>query len=339
MAGRNDRAIANALTAVAQALQGNQNQQGGNDERRLERFMKQEPPKFNGGHNPDDAYKWLQEIERIFRVMEATDAQKVMMATHRLTDEADFWWDNTRERMIAVGTLMTWNNFKNEFLAKYFPADAMTKKEIEFLKLEQGSMTVAEYARKFEELSRFCPHINAVGAEGSKCVKFEGGLRPEIKKAVGYQEIRNFAALVNKSRIYEEDSKASSRYYKASSEKRHADQNRNKPYDKSRVDQEGKQKSANGRETSGGGNSNPSRCFKCGEIGHHVAECQETKSKCFRCGRLGHMANECRSSTVTCFRCGEPGHTRPQCGKPKRGPDTTPAKGKVFALLGDGPNT
>ncbi|PNX69143.1 cellular nucleic acid-binding protein, partial [Trifolium pratense] len=213
---------------------------------------------------------------------------------HRLTDEADFWWDNTRERMIAVGTLMTWNNFKNEFLAKYFPADAMTKKEIEFLKLEQG-----------------------MGAEGSKCVKFEGGLRPEIKKAVGYQEIRNFAALVNKSRIYEEDSKASSRYYKASSEKRHAGQNRNKPYDKSREDQEGKQKTANGRETSGGGNSNSSRCFKCGEIGHHVAECQETKSKCFRCGRLGHMANECRSSTVTCFRCGEPGHTRPQCGKPK----------------------
>jgi hypothetical protein len=147
------------LIAVAQAVQGNQNQQGGNDERRLDRFMKQEPPKFDGGHKPDDAYKWLQEIERIFRVMEATEAQKVMMATHRLTDEADFWWGNTRQRMIAAGTLMTWNNFRTEFLAKYFPADVMTKKEIEFLKLEQGSMTVAEYARKFEELSRFCPHI------------------------------------------------------------------------------------------------------------------------------------------------------------------------------------
>jgi hypothetical protein len=159
MAGRNDQAIANALIAVAQAVQGNQNQQGGNDERRLDRFMKQEPPKFDGGHKPDDAYKWLQEIERIFRVMEATEAQKVMMATHRLTDEADFWWGNTRQRMIAAGTLMTWNNFRTEFLAKYFPADVMTKKEIEFLKLEQGSMTVAEYARKFEELSRFCPHI------------------------------------------------------------------------------------------------------------------------------------------------------------------------------------
>ncbi|MCI39720.1 cellular nucleic acid-binding protein, partial [Trifolium medium] len=88
MAGRNDQAIVNALTAVAQAIQGNQNQHEGNDECRLDRFLKQEPPKFDGGHNPDDAYKWLQDIERIFRVMDATDAQRVMMATNRLTDEA-----------------------------------------------------------------------------------------------------------------------------------------------------------------------------------------------------------------------------------------------------------
>jgi hypothetical protein len=67
------------LTGVAHGVQGNQ--QGGGDEHRLLRFMKQEPPKFDGGHNPFDAYKWLQEIERIFRVMEATDAQKVMLAT------------------------------------------------------------------------------------------------------------------------------------------------------------------------------------------------------------------------------------------------------------------
>ncbi|MCI09380.1 GRAS family transcription factor, partial [Trifolium medium] len=226
------------------------------------------------GYNPDDAYKWLQEIERIFRVVEATDAQKVMMATHRLTDEADFWWGNTRQRMIAAGTLMTWNNFKNEFLAKYFPVDVRTKKEIEFLKLEQGNMTVAEYARKFEELSRLCPHIYVAEAEDSKCVKFEGGLRPEIKKAVGYQEIRNFATLVNKSRIYEEDSKASSSYYKARGDKTNSGQNRNKPYDKPNVEQKDKQNATYERETRGGGIPNTPRCFRCGAVGHMIAECK-----------------------------------------------------------------
>jgi hypothetical protein len=39
---------------------------------------------------------------------------------------------------------------------------------------------VAEYAAKFENLSRFCPNINEVGAEASKCIKFESGLHPEI---------------------------------------------------------------------------------------------------------------------------------------------------------------
>ncbi|MCI55046.1 cellular nucleic acid-binding protein, partial [Trifolium medium] len=93
-------------------------------------------------------------------------------------------------------------------------------------------------------------------AEDSKCVKFEGGLRPEIKKAVGYLEIRNFATLVNKSRIYEEDSKASSSYYKARGDKRNAGQNCNKPYDKPKVNQEDKQNATYERETSGGGSPN-----------------------------------------------------------------------------------
>ncbi|XP_050897974.1 uncharacterized protein LOC127104872 [Lathyrus oleraceus] len=178
MAGRNDAAIANAMTTVAQTLaQANaviQGQQGGPNERRLDRFLRSNPPSFKGMYDPDGALNWLQGIEKIFRVMECIDEQKV----------------------------------RNEFLGKYFPADVRNKKEIEFLELKQGTMSVAAYAAKFEELSRFCPHYNAVEAEHSKCLKFENGLRPEIKQFIGYQQIQWFSELVNKCRIYEEDSKA-----------------------------------------------------------------------------------------------------------------------------------
>ncbi|MCI52332.1 hypothetical protein A2U01_0073576, partial [Trifolium medium] len=51
IAGRNDQAIANAMTSMAQtmardntALLGQQNQQGGADEFRLDRFMRNNPP-------------------------------------------------------------------------------------------------------------------------------------------------------------------------------------------------------------------------------------------------------------------------------------------------------
>lgn len=44
----------------------------------------------------------------------------------------------------------------------------LSKKEIEFLELKQGNMTVVEYAVKFEELVKFCPHYNGRDVEGSK---------------------------------------------------------------------------------------------------------------------------------------------------------------------------
>lgn len=47
-------------------------------------------------------------------------------------------------------------------------------------------MIIVEYVAKFEELVKFCPNYNGAVAEGSKCIKFENGLRPEIKQGIGY---------------------------------------------------------------------------------------------------------------------------------------------------------
>ncbi|MCI92005.1 gag polyprotein-related, partial [Trifolium medium] len=52
-------------------------------------------------------------------------------------------------------------------------------------------MTVAEYATKFEALSAFSPYYNTPEAEYDKCVKFESGLRPEVKHLIRFSEIRD----------------------------------------------------------------------------------------------------------------------------------------------------
>lgn len=62
-------------------------------------------------------------------------------------------------------------------------------------------MIVNEYVFKFEVILRFCPHYNGAVVEGSKCIKFESGLRPEIKQFIGYQEIHRFSVLVKKCQI------------------------------------------------------------------------------------------------------------------------------------------
>jgi hypothetical protein len=228
-----------------------------------------------------------------------------------LAEEAEFWWENARQRLEGAGNVITWEIFREEFLGKYFPADVRNKKAIEFLELKQGNMTVAEYAAKFEELSRFCPYINAADVEVSKCLKFENGLRLEIKQFIGYQQIRQFSSLVTACRIYEDDSKKRTNHYKIASERRSREQGRSKPY--SVPADKGKQKlQHNGtseKETSEGNNRPPLRCFSCGAEGHRASECKEG---------------------VKCFNCNELGHISTNCPKPKK----VQNGGKVFALSG-----
>ncbi|MCI42772.1 hypothetical protein A2U01_0064009, partial [Trifolium medium] len=73
---------------------------------------------------------------------------------------------------------------------------------------------------KFESLCAFSPHYNTLEAEDDKCVKFESGLRPDIKHLIGFSQIRDFATLVDKSRICDEDGKTKTSYYKALNDER-----------------------------------------------------------------------------------------------------------------------
>ncbi|GAU34858.1 hypothetical protein TSUD_259380 [Trifolium subterraneum] len=181
----------------------------------LDRFLKHKPSFFVGGFNPDGAVKWVEEVEIIFDAMECANENKPALGTYMLREETNQWWKNAKLRIGDGGVVITWEMFKREFFNKYFPADVKNKKVVEFMKLEQGNMSVAEYAAKFESLCAFSPHYNTPEAENDKCVKFESGLRPDIKNIIGFAEIRNFTILVAKARICDEDGKAKSNYFKA----------------------------------------------------------------------------------------------------------------------------
>jgi len=83
----------------------------------------------------------------------------VLFATHMLADEAEYWWENTHPRLEgAGGVVVQWETFRQTFMEKYFPEDVKNRKEMESLELKQESMTVAEYAARFENLVRYFPH-------------------------------------------------------------------------------------------------------------------------------------------------------------------------------------
>src|ERR1044072_3856740 len=95
--GRKDDAIAAVMQAMAQAFQNPPNADEGAGTRSLATFQRENPPTFYGKYDPEGALTWLKEIERIFRVMDCTPAQKVCYGTHKLSKEADDWWVDTRQ--------------------------------------------------------------------------------------------------------------------------------------------------------------------------------------------------------------------------------------------------
>ena len=66
------------------------------------------------------------------------------------------------------------------------------------MSLRQGTMNVAEYIAKFEELHKFSTTYQRNPDEQWKCVKYEGRLCEEILVSIRPMEIRDYAALVNK---------------------------------------------------------------------------------------------------------------------------------------------
>ena len=67
------------------------------------------------------------------------------------------------------------------------------------MKFQQGNMSISEYIAKFEDLYKFSTIYQQNPYENLKCIKFESGLKEDILVSVGPMEIRDFAALVNKS--------------------------------------------------------------------------------------------------------------------------------------------
>lgn len=72
-----------------------------------------------------------------------------------LAEEVDDWCINISHVLDVVAEVVTWVVFNVEFVRNYFPGDVCGKKEIGFLELEHGKLSVTKYAVRFVELAKF----------------------------------------------------------------------------------------------------------------------------------------------------------------------------------------
>ena len=124
-------AVGVAAVAIAQAsIEGSQ---GGPSN--LQRFRAHHPPTFIGGGDPMVADHWFMQIENVHEAMEITsDTTRIRLAAFQLEGEARVWWRWVRiSRDLEV---MTWAEFQEMFIDKYFPKTARHAKAQEFLELK-----------------------------------------------------------------------------------------------------------------------------------------------------------------------------------------------------------
>ena len=116
----------------------------------LQRFRAHHPPTFIGGGDPMVADHWFMQVEQVLEAMEiAADTTRIRLAAFQLEGEAQVWWNWAKTSRDLEA--MTWAEFHNLFMGKYFPDTTRHAKAQEFLELKQGAMTVIEYVARFTE--------------------------------------------------------------------------------------------------------------------------------------------------------------------------------------------
>ncbi|KAL3644275.1 hypothetical protein CASFOL_012207 [Castilleja foliolosa] len=191
-------AVERTFAYFLQNLQDNGGGSGSRNGRVAEQFRQYRPPSFNGRDGPAAVEEWFRALERIFRVIECEDAQKITCATYQLVEDAGHWWEGVlRNQTEAEKLNFTWEGFKTAIMDKYFPQSYADQKENEFLHLQQRSMTVTDYERKFNELCRFAPHL--VSTDARKSMRFALGLRPEVSSILAGQGDLPYAELVKRA--------------------------------------------------------------------------------------------------------------------------------------------
>ena len=136
---------------------------------------------------------WFRQIENVLEAMDITsDAAKIRLATFQLEGESQVWWDWVRTSRDLEA--MTWAEFQELFMGKYFPDTARHAKAREFLELKQGTMTVMDYVARFTELARFAD--DNVATDMAKVRRFENGLKLSIRGRIVGLRLRDMDSMV-----------------------------------------------------------------------------------------------------------------------------------------------
>ena len=136
--------------------------------------------------------------------MEITsDTTRIRLAAFQLEGEAQVWWNWAKTSRDLEA--MTWAEFQELFMGKYFPDTARHAKAQEFLELKQGTMTMMDYVARFTKLARFADEY--VAADMAKVRRFENRLKLSIRGRIVGLRLQDLDSMVGTALTIERESR------------------------------------------------------------------------------------------------------------------------------------
>ncbi|KAF3631057.1 hypothetical protein FXO37_28190 [Capsicum annuum] len=99
-------------------------------------FIRMNPSKFTGTKVEEDPKEFVDEIEKIFKVMYVDEVEGVELAVYQLKDVANQWYNEWKDSMSEHAEPIVWAKFVEVFLDRFFPLKLRKVKAEEFMNLK-----------------------------------------------------------------------------------------------------------------------------------------------------------------------------------------------------------
>ncbi|KAJ0496620.1 putative transcription factor interactor and regulator CCHC(Zn) family [Helianthus annuus] len=290
----------------------------------LDKFIKQKPRSFTKATTPIVARDWIAHIEKIFRALGVGDEFKSRLASHKLEEDAQTWWEGVLEERGGDPFVenLPWADFRTIFFEKYFNSVDKSSYTREYHNIRQrNDEPLSDFTDRFYRLVGFLG--SAAGTPEEQAEKYQWAVCDRIRRAIIQStfptvaeaakaakkvdmENKEFLGGSNNNRkrnsdeyrtpFTSESSQAPTRNNQNNMGNRSSGRNirpwqgrgqnqgQTKPYQPPTQAQPVNQK----------GNQNPTQppvCNHCNK--RHPGICRRLTGACLKCGDMGHKINEC----------------------------------------------
>ncbi|VFQ98959.1 unnamed protein product [Cuscuta campestris] len=151
-------------------------------------------PIFEGKNDLDEFLEWLKTVERVFDFKEVSDEKKVKIVALKFRKYASTWWTNTCTKRIRSEKppVSSWQKMRSLLKKKFLPTEYSRENFAKLQTLRQGTKSVEDYTREFEELLLRC---DLQENEEQTFVRYLFGLNLQIANTVELQGYTTFEEL------------------------------------------------------------------------------------------------------------------------------------------------